>query len=261
MKIYFFVIMFVLLTAITAYANNNFQFHYNEQRPGGDYTSFDVSNVDECAMECERDRRCQAFDFDTYEQQCFLKDRVPKSTHNRDVISGVKHQSGNKNQRVPKKIAGLHIENNTKRNGGDYTNFVVGNVEECAQACSRDNKCQSFNYGKKRRDCWLKSNVPNGTQNDTVISGVKAQHASGKSDKKRQGYMVGSVRLEPNTKRNGGDYKNFTVGTLEECARACDKDNRCQSFNYGKKHRDCWLKHGVPNGFHNDTVVSGVKER
>jgi len=70
-------------------------------------------------------------------------------------------------------IAGMQIFPNVKRNGGDYTNFTVGNVKECARACSRDHRCASFNYGKERKDCWLKKNVPHGKPNNTVISGVK----------------------------------------------------------------------------------------
>ena len=70
-------------------------------------------------------------------------------------------------------IAGMQIFPNVKRNGGDYTHFTVGSVDDCARACSRDHRCWSFNYGTERRDCWLKNNVPNGVPNNTVISGVK----------------------------------------------------------------------------------------
>ncbi len=73
-----------------------------------------------------------------------------------------------------------------------------------------------------------------------------------------QGDVYG-IQLFPNVKRNGGDYTNFTVGSVEECARACSKDHRCESFNYGKEKRDCWLKNNVPGGEPNNTVISGVK--
>jgi hypothetical protein len=67
------------------------------------------------------------------------------------------------------------------------------------------------------------------------------------------------MQLFPNVKRNGGDYTNFTVGSVDDCARACSKDHRCLSFNYGTEKRDCWLKNNVPNGVPNNTVISGVK--
>jgi hypothetical protein len=70
-------------------------------------------------------------------------------------------------------LYGIQIFPNVKRNGGDYTNFTVSSVDECARACSRDHRCQSFNYGTEKRDCWLKNNVPGGVPDNTVISGVK----------------------------------------------------------------------------------------
>jgi hypothetical protein len=106
----------------------------------------------------------------------------------------------------------------------------------------------------------MKNTVPNGVQNKTVISGVKEGASSGQSHQQLPAEVDG-MRLENNTKRNGGDYTKFIVGNVEECARACSRDNNCRSFNFGKEHRDCWLKRGVPKGFHNNTVISGVKKR
>jgi len=62
--------------------------------------------------------------------------------------------------RVPANIAGLRIQKNIKLNGADYQNITVNNVQECA----RDSHCRSFNYGKERRDCWLKNNIPKACQ-------------------------------------------------------------------------------------------------
>ena len=70
-------------------------------------------------------------------------------------------------------IAGMEIFYNVKRNGGDYNHFTVDTLEQCAEACSIEDRCQSFNFGIERQDCWLKSNVPQGVQNNTVISGVR----------------------------------------------------------------------------------------
>ena len=73
----------------------------------------------------------------------------------------------------PNAIGDMEITPDLKRNGGDYTNFRARNVEECAQACSRDYNCQAFNYGKRKSDCWLKNSVPQGVPNNTVISGFR----------------------------------------------------------------------------------------
>lgn len=262
LRICFSAMLILLMFGSSGQANNNFDFYYNQQRPGGDYTNYDVRDVDECARECERDRRCQAFDFDTYNKRCWLKDRVPDASNNRDIISGVRKGGGHNSSggRPPANIAGLKIQDNVKINGGDYQNFTVNNVQECAQACARDNTCTAFNYGKEQRDCWLKNSVPQTENNNTVISGVKDGHRGG-NNQQAQNNRVGNMQLEPNVKRNGGDYKNFTVANVQECAQACNRDSQCRSFNYGKEQRDCWLKNSNPKGEPNNTVISGFKVR
>ncbi len=157
-------------------------------------------------------------------------------------------------------VDGMQITRNVKRNGGDYTNFTVRNMKECARACARDNNCHSFNYGKERRDCWLKNNVPAGVPNNTVISGIKHDYNSGDYNPNPPNDVDG-MQITRNVKRNGGDYTNFTVRNMKECARACARDNNCRSFNYGKERRDCWLKNNVPAGVPNNTVISGIKRR
>jgi len=156
---------------------------------------------------------------------------------------------------LPHDVDGVQLFDNTKRNGGDYSNFTVGSVQECARACARDNACKSFNFGKEKKDCWLKNNVPAGQHNTTVISGVK-----GSKEKSKLPGEIAGIKIYDNTKRNGGDYSNFTVGSVDECARSCSRDNQCKSFNYGKAKKDCWLKNNVPGGENNNTVISGVKK-
>lgn len=152
------------------------------------------------------------------------------------------------------------VENDTKRKGGDYKTLTVRNVKECARACANDQTCQSFNYVREHRDCWLKYDVPDGVYSYDIVSGYKVNSQDSSDDEWTTGEVAG-VRLYDNVKRNGGDYNNFTVKNVNECAMACANDKKCRSFNYGKKHKDCWLKHSVPKGVRNKTVISGVKLR
>ena len=327
-------------------ARNHIELFYNEQRPGGDYAGLRVENVDECIQACENDRRCRAFDFNTYERQCWLKDRVPRSRVNRTSISGVKKKNWSENQVSGDDLGGIVFERNTRRSGGDYKTLTVTSAEACASACVKEKECKSFNYGTLYGDCWLKYTVPEGVYNANGISGYKrtperrseeegwttgevlglhlennVQRRGGtykssvvknaracvklcaaentcqsfnyakdtrecrlkttiprarfnenvisgyKPQVKRQESPTGSssvnevagLRLEQNTKRIGGDYRNFTARNVRECAQACASDQRCQSFNYGKKQRDCWLKDSLPAGTYNEKVLSGYK--
>jgi hypothetical protein len=83
-------ILLLLVTAAPGCAKQNLDMSYNVHRPGGDYTNFQVPDVDGCARACRHDDRCAAFDYVSSYHQCWLKDRVPRARPARDVISGVK---------------------------------------------------------------------------------------------------------------------------------------------------------------------------
>lgn len=71
--------------------------------------------------------------------------------------------------------------------------------------------------------------------------------------------VIAGVTIYRDVKRSGADYRNFNSGNVKRCAEVCADDHRCKAFNFGKQHKDCHLKDNVPNGNHNSTVVSGVK--
>lgn len=70
---------------------------------------------------------------------------------------------------------------------------------------------------------------------------------------------------EANTNRWGADYSRIPMkgGTAADCARACTKDQRCQSWTFaraGVEGEDamCRLKGAVPERASNPCCVSGV---
>src|SRR4051812_166116 len=69
----------------------------NFDRPGGDYTSAPVPSGDpaDCALTCERDRRCHAWSFNYPTDAaggavCWLKSNVPARTKDNCCVSGVR---------------------------------------------------------------------------------------------------------------------------------------------------------------------------
>ena len=154
--------------------------------------------------------------------------------------------------------ATLNIEENMQRTGSDYTNFITGNVTECANACAGDSRCLAFDYSRHDSRCWLKNRVPNPRYNPDVVSGTKTISPTAKttySGIKR----VPGMRIELNTQRAMGDYTNFPIAGAEECAWECVNDPRCKAFDYGKHDSRCWLKDTVPQARPNGDVISGVK--
>ena len=80
-----------LTAAPPALAQTNFD------RPGGDYQSSPVPSGDpvDCALVCERDRRCRAWSFNypndiSHAALCWLKNSVPARVADDCCISGVR---------------------------------------------------------------------------------------------------------------------------------------------------------------------------
>ncbi|MGO4713175.1 PAN domain-containing protein [Bradyrhizobium sp. 2TAF24] len=152
----------------------------NFDRPGGDYMHSPVPSGDpaDCALQCERDRRCRAwsFNYPTYaaaEAVCWLKSSVPPRVANNCCVSGVRG-AGVLEQRTGA------VEMSTDRFGGDYRSFELKGSEHddaCKEACEADNKCRAWTYARpgyigKDARCFLKSQIKPPHRKPGFVSGV-----------------------------------------------------------------------------------------
>src|ERR1044072_179606 len=94
-------------------------------RPGGDYLSAPVTSGDpaDCALMCERDRKCHAWSFNYPTDPmigavCWLKNSVPARVQSNCCVTGVRGAG------VVERIVG-GIENSIDRAGGDYKRFDI----------------------------------------------------------------------------------------------------------------------------------------
>jgi len=166
------------LVAITvarpAHAQSNFD------RPGGDYQNAPVASGDplDCALVCERDRRCRAWSF-SYPTEigssaiCWLKNTVPARVEDACCVSGVRGAGVVE----PRNSA---IETSIDRFGGDYRNFDVKSGEgdqACKAACAAENKCRAWTYARpgyvgREAHCFLKKEIKPPRRKPGLISGV-----------------------------------------------------------------------------------------
>jgi PAN domain len=152
----------------------------NFDRPGGDYQSSLVSSGDpaDCALVCERDRRCRAWSFNYPTDVaggavCWLKSNVPARVQDNCCVSGVRGAGVVE----PKNGA---IETSIDRAGGDYRNFGLKRDEgdeACKLACTDDNKCRAWTYARagyvgKEAHCFLKKEIKPPRRKAGFISGV-----------------------------------------------------------------------------------------
>jgi hypothetical protein len=149
-------------------------------RPGGDYFNTPVTSGDpeDCALLCERDRRCRSWSFaypdiDGASAVCWLKNAVPPRVPGNCCISGVRGAGV-----IEPRIEG--VETSIDRPGGDLRNFElkVGEGEDtCKAACTADNKCRAFTYARpgytgREARCFLKKEIKPPRRKAGFMSGV-----------------------------------------------------------------------------------------
>jgi hypothetical protein len=164
----------VLLALGPAHAQTAFD------RPGGDYASTPIASGDpeDCALLCERDRRCHAWSFaypevDGRSAVCWLKNTVPPRVPESCCISGVRGAGV-----IEPRNEG--VENSIDRPGGDLRNFelkATGGDEACKAACTADNKCRAFTYARpgytgREARCFLKKDIKPPRRKAGFTSGV-----------------------------------------------------------------------------------------
>jgi len=143
------VVTFALLAAIASARPALAQAAFD--RPGGDYLNSPVGSGDpaDCALACERDRRCRAWSFNyptdvTSGAVCWLKNAVPPRVPDSCCVSGVRGAGVVE----PRNEA---VETSIDRFGGDYRNFDLKRSDgddACKAACAADNKCRAWTYAR-----------------------------------------------------------------------------------------------------------------
>jgi hypothetical protein len=185
----------------------------NFDRPGGDYTSAPISSGDpaDCALLCERDRRCRAWSFSyptviESNAVCWLKGSVPARVPDNCCVSGVRGAG-------VVEIRNGTVETAIDRPGGDYRSFEIKDGEAkgtdkgadkgperpgdkaadrgpekradkaddaeelCKAACSGDNKCRAWTFARpgyagKEAHCFLKKEIKPPRRRAGYTSGV-----------------------------------------------------------------------------------------
>ena len=152
----------------------------NYDRPGGDYTSAPIASGDpqDCALLCERDRRCRAWSFNYPTDPevgavCWLKNSVPARVEDNCCVSGVRGAG-------VVELRNGAIETSIDRAGGDYRSFEIkkGDGDDvCKSACTADNKCRAWTYARpgyvgKDAHCFLKKEIKPPRRKAGYMSGV-----------------------------------------------------------------------------------------
>ncbi|MCG6207504.1 PAN domain-containing protein [Rhodopseudomonas sp. HC1] len=172
--------LLVLVAAAAALMPHGARAQVNFDRPGADYLRAPVSSNDpaDCALMCERDRRCRSWTF-SYPQApedgafCWLKSGVPQRSASNCCVSGVRGAG------VIEPRNGS-VEASIDRFGGDYRNFEMKSGEAddaCKAACEEDNKCRAWTFARagligRNARCFLKNQIKPPRRKPGFVSGV-----------------------------------------------------------------------------------------
>ena len=172
--------LLVLVVAAAAMMPQGARAQVNFDRPGTDYLRAPVSSNDpaDCALMCERDRRCRSWTF-SYPQPpedgafCWLKSGVPQRSASNCCVSGVRGAG------VIEPRNGS-LEASIDRFGGDYRSFELKSGEAddaCKAACEEDNKCRAWTFARaglvgRNARCFLKNQIKPPRRKPGFVSGV-----------------------------------------------------------------------------------------
>lgn len=233
-----------------------------------------VGYEDKCERACANDPKCLAFTYaaptwvgpgqPAYDL-CYLMSGVPTLTQDPNFVSGVRITAT-----APLPLSDkFYIFQGTDLQHEDYYKYTTKrDYADCDNACAKDPKCMAYTWvkpGVQGTDavCWLKSGVPNPTQNPNCVSGVrKGITVTGLFDIKKGIDM-----------RAGHAYRNFSMKSDPfECEKTCASDPKCLSYtqavvNLGSPKSGlpataiatCSLMSDVPNPTQNPDCVSGVR--
>lgn len=156
---------------------------YGVNRRGGDYRHFDAPGLRDCQDACRNESRCRAYSYNLNRRVCYLKSEVPATNSDREVTSGVKKGwsgggsgggGGNHDDNGYNGGRGrLTEDRGLDRRGGDYSDFRARNLDDCQDACRRDNRCRAYSFNTVDGSCYLKDRVNSEERNRDMVTGVK----------------------------------------------------------------------------------------
>jgi hypothetical protein len=121
---------------------------------GFDYRTIRDVTLAMCQMNCEADRVCRAYTFNTRYNVCFLKSDAIVLVENENAVGGF---DADLTDDVVD--SGLVVISDSDSPGSDYQRLRDTDFVGCTLACGVDLSCQAFAFVRRTGDCWLKDSI------------------------------------------------------------------------------------------------------
>ncbi|XP_060071928.1 uncharacterized protein LOC132551801 [Ylistrum balloti] len=200
--------------------------------------------VEDCARRCilEVNFRCQGFDYEVRQRNCWLSDLTPKDSGGVIILPGTDFYERISNGPMEKfvnfgygtlqQIEGIQV----------YNKIILGvTLDACAQLCLAETsfRCYSFDYVFNDDSCHM---------SQYIAANVHGVSTSFSEDFKSMHFELKEEYLEmfyptPYSAVLGNNEKTFKRVTPNNCARKClqESDFVCRSFDYQIQDGTCLL--------------------
>merc|ERR1719506_3097571 len=213
--------------------------HKSGQLSGQQYVTLTIQSMQECADKCTDDARCYSYEYSWRYRRCELNH--PDVTNTETLWYDMKFCYKPLDMRMPDcgeeydEVIG-HVPGG----GSIRAHGAIGDALDCAKLCDDDSACMSYEYSVMAQRCELNWNKePN---SPAIAAGYHfCQKAVGDRAKTcKLGYEL----IYGQYNNGGGAQIGATKSNVEDpadCAKDCDSDKNCFSYEYSATYKKCEL--------------------
>jgi hypothetical protein len=195
-----------------------------------------ITSVQDCMKSCDADARCNSFEYSPIHKRCELN--WPDLPNHNGYWYDLKFCAKPDNKREPECANGYDNLYGRVPGGGFrrlHRGNGIQNTKDCAKECDEEEGCRSYEYNMMNGYCDL-NYQPLPTQNYTE-AGFEfcSKSEEDRAASCKRGFELFDGQLA------GYQYSTTTNVDADTCAKNCDTDKLCNSYEYSHVYNRCEL--------------------
>lgn len=202
------------------------------------YVHQGIQSTKDCAKECDKEEGCRSYEYQVMSKYCDLNYQ-PLPTQN-FTETGFDFCSQTEKNRASSCKMGFELLDGQL--AGYQYQTITTDADTCAKMCASNKMCNSYEYSHVYNRCEL-----NWQPKPNSMTRYYDMKFCMKPAGKREEFCDGDYKhLEGQL--NGQQFVTLTISSMKDCAKECNKDPRCNSYEYSSKYTRCELNYAdVPN--------------
>lgn len=229
-------------------------------KSGGSHisTNTKIPSAKMCQALCQDNAECNAFDWDSNRNYCYLRRNMGSGSALSGWISGHKVcQDGEiPDEEVPQPVDEC-VKTNWKHTGPHIkTISKTDTVGKCQKYCQEDGECTHFAWDGNRNYCMLKSGTGSGIKSDGWVSGSKLCESDVivVEDEIPDDIVIEEDDIQTDRKcfedgvKAGGSPITTSKATITKvtdtntCQKLCQDETSCNHFDFDSNRNYCYLR-------------------